>query len=366
MNRRRALACAASAALAFVVAAAAATRGWQRLPAAPIAPNEALTSVWTGKQMVVVRSDVARAKDGAIRSRMLVAAWYDPTTHTWRKLQPSGRPSDLGYESVWTGKEVLVWGQGSHEAFNPATNAWRTYPSSPLLSVHDAHGLVVWTGREMIGWGGGCCGDAFSDGVAYNPKTNKWRALPRGPLAGSQDPVGAWSGHELVIFVGNTNPDGKPWPARLARAAVYNPSTNAWRRLAKPPVNVSGATAVWDGRELLVVGAGNGTATYAFSPRANRWRALARMPSRRVQAADVWTGRELLVWGGTSREAPTRNGLAFDPRANRWSTFAAAPLSARAGATAVWTGHAMLVYGGSAPMKPSGTKYFTDGAAFTP
>ena len=108
-------------------------------------------------------------------------------------------------------------------AFNPLTNRWRQ-----LRRGHG--GLVVWTGRELIGWGGGCCGDAFSDGVAYNPSANRWRNLPRSPLAGSQSPLGAWAGRELFVFVGNLDPDGKPWPARLARAAAYNPATNTWRR----------------------------------------------------------------------------------------------------------------------------------------
>ena len=71
-------------------------------------------------------------------------------------------------------------------------------------------------------------GDAFSDGVAYNPAANTWRKLPRSPLGGSQHPTGAWTGHELVIFVSGLDPDGKRWPGRLARAAAYNPATNTW------------------------------------------------------------------------------------------------------------------------------------------
>ena len=28
-----------------------------------------------------------------------------------------------------------------------------------------------------------------------------------------------WDGHEVVFFVSGFDPDGKPWPARFARAA---------------------------------------------------------------------------------------------------------------------------------------------------
>jgi len=316
--------------------------------------------------MVVVGSDVQRAKDGAILKRTLVAASYDPKTRTWRELAPAGAPSDLGYSSVWTGREMLVWGQGSHLAYEPATDRWRTFPSSKLLSIHDAHGLVAWTGREMIGWGGGCCGDAFSDGVAYNPTTNAWRALPRSPLAGSQGPVGAWDGRELLVFVGNTDPDGRRWPARLARAAAYEPSTNTWRRLAPAPLEITGALPVWDGHELLVAGAGGGRALLAFDPKTNRWRRLAPMPGARAGGSAVWSARHLVVWGGRTGSSLPRTALVYDQRTNRWTTDAAAPVAGRQNASAVSTGRALIVFGGVRAARPSGNRYFTDGASFTP
>ena len=293
----KALAYAASAgvALAVTAAIAAATTApgaWQRLPAAPIAPNEALTSVWTGTQMLVFGDHVKRANDGAVLERAPVAASYDPRTHRWRKLAPPGSSGDLvGAASVWTGTEMLVWAQGVHEAYNPSTNSWRTFLSSGLLATHDAHGLVAWTGRELIGWGGGCCGDAFSDGVGFNRRTKRWRALPRGPLAGSQHPVGAWTGRELVILVGNTSPDGKPWPARLARAAAYSPTTNSWRRIAKPPLDLGGATTAWDGRELLAVSPRGATSAYAYEPATNRWSPNASAARRAIRAPSRFSSK---------------------------------------------------------------------------
>ena len=207
--------------LTLVVAAGVALPGgsWQRLPAAPVAIQAGQASVWTGSEMLAYGvSGVAR--DGNFLKAVNVADAYDPATHSWRRLaDPPGPREFLGnHKAVWTGKEMLIW---PSKAFDPKTNVWRSLPKAPT----DAGGLVVWTGRELIGWGGGCCGDAFSDGAAYRPATNTWRKLARSPLAGSQHPVGAWTGHELVIFVGGLNPDGKPWPRRLARAAAYNPAT---------------------------------------------------------------------------------------------------------------------------------------------
>lgn len=96
----------------------------------------------------------------------------------------------------------------------------------------------------MIGWGGGCRGDAFPDGAAYNPAANSWHTLARSPLAGSQSPQGAWTGRELIIFVGGTDPDGNAWPARLARAAAYSPATDTWRRIAPPHASSSSREAL--------------------------------------------------------------------------------------------------------------------------
>src|ERR671937_858036 len=260
---------------------------WRLLPKAPIVPNDGgLASVWTGRQMVVF-GRAATIKQGAHFNRVNVAAAYAPARKTGRRLDPPRpTPSFMDNSAVWTGKEMLVWGQGTRLGYNPRTNRWRRLPNSPLLSIHDGHGIVVWTGREMIGWGGGCCGDAFSDGVAYRPATNRWRALAPTPLAGAQHPIGAWTGRELILFVGNLNPDtGKPWPARLARAAAYNPATDTWRRIAPMPA-YHADNAVWDGRELLVVGGVAGRAAarvgLAYNPATNRWRRLPPMESGRI------------------------------------------------------------------------------------
>ena len=147
---------------------------WHRLAAAPIAPDfNYRTSVWTGTEMLVFGRDQPTALDSNgnpyATSRVNVAAAYNPRSDTWRSLDPPRTTTGfMNLSSVWTGKEMLVWGQGTREAFNPVTNTWRGLSGSRLLSIHEGFGAVVWTGRELIGWGGGCCGDAFSDGVAYS------------------------------------------------------------------------------------------------------------------------------------------------------------------------------------------------------
>jgi N-acetylneuraminic acid mutarotase len=336
---------------------------WHQLRPAQFAVPQAAASVWTGKQLVVF------GRTPATNPSRDVAEAYDPARNAWTRLTPpAGPPEPAGYQAVWTGKEMLVFGSSHSVAFNPAKRQWRV--------LHGAlpGGMTVWTGHEAIGWGGGCCGDAQSKGAAYNPKTDAFRKLARSPLAPSQTPLGVWTGREVVLLVSAFGPDGKPWPARLARVAAYDPTTNAWRRLAALPQTGTrfAATAIWDGHEVLVAGAGDkARSTFAYNPTTNSWRRLASLPAPRFGAVALWTGKRMLLWGGQNTTAPVglRDGVAYDPNTNRWTSIPAAPLRARSGSTVAWTGHALIVWGGEIGTPPGTSKPPTfprDGASFEP
>jgi hypothetical protein len=320
---------------------------WQKVPSAPTAVFGA--GVWSGKQLLVVGRKPFKP--------IAVAESYDPSAKAWRQLAaPPKLDSDfMCCKVVWTGKRLLAFGALSAAGFDPATNSWQS------LRGKLPGGIIVWTGQEAIGWGGGCCGDASADGAAYSPSTRSFRKLARSPLAPNQHPLGAWTGRELVLSVSGTDPEGKPYPARYARTAAYNPVTKSWRRLAPAPAH--GGAAVWDGRELVVVGAGaNGRTALALNPATNRWRVLAPSPAPAGGASAFWTGTRLLLWGG-------HRGYGYDPRANRWSPLPRAPMRSRDGSIVAWTGKALIVWGGEIGT-PAGTstppKFPLDGAAFTP
>ena len=346
-----------------------ATASWRRLPPAPLAFEAGQTSVWTGKQLIVAGLTGAGA-DGNLLDASEAALAYDPAKHSWQRL--AAPPKTEAYcrrTAVWTGSEMLVWGCGL-TAYDPAADQWRLLPPPP-----SGAGIVVWTGKEMLGWGGGCCGDALSRGEAFDPKTETWRPLAESPLAPNQQPLGAWTGRELVLFVsGISAVDGKQLPEGLARAAAYDPATDTWRRIEPLPERRAGATAVWDGKEILVVGgrtldgspAGVG---FAYNPATNRWRRIPAMETGRMQAAAAWTGSRLLVWGGElGREAliVSRTGSAFDPVASSWSPLPEAPIAGRLDPVSAWTGHELIVWGGLGVSDRRGPEHFSDGASFTP
>jgi hypothetical protein len=317
---------------------------WRLLPPAPIRIDGPSTSVWTGKQLILFGRRLVTAPDSNgvpyVVKSVEVAESYDPGSKTWKKLSPPPGPGyQPGYGAVWNGREMLVFGAFHSVAYDPATNTWRTLRKSA------GGGLVVWTGREAIGWGGGCCGDAFGNGLAYDPATDTYRELAPSPLAPSQGPVGAWTGRELVLFSSGFNPgEAKPFPADLARGAAYNPATDTWRRITPLPdsaLEPQGAAA-WDGHEVLVAGGGaSARAAFAYDPATNQRRALAPMPFGLRDARAFWTGRELVVWGGSE----TGRGAAYDPRADRWSALSPAPLRGFPHALA-WTGRSLIVGSG--------------------
>jgi hypothetical protein len=303
---------------------------WQTLPAAPIAIDTGWASAWTGKQLILF----GRGKAGdAVES-------YDPVSRTWKRLSPPAGPGyEPGYNAVWTGESALLFAPFRSRAYDPAVNTWKT------LRKWVGGGIVVWTGREAIGWGGGCCGDAFGNGLAYDPATDTFRELAPSPLAPSQGPVGAWTGRELVLFSSGFNPaEAKPFPTSFARGAAYNPVTDTWRRITPLPgsaLEPQGAAA-WDGHEVLVAGDGaSARAAFAYDPATNQRRKLATMPFGLLGARAFWTGERLLVWGGSE----TSRGLAYDPREDRWSVLPQAPLRGFAVALA-WTGQSLIVGSG--------------------
>jgi hypothetical protein len=213
----------------------------------------------------------------------------------------------------------------------------------------------VWTGRELLVWGGHSGQhDAVvrGDGAAYDPSRRSWRQLPPAPLTPRTGMAATWTGRELIIWGGYDHLSKPPGGLHVAGdGAAYDPVRQAWRRLPPAPLPAQAdATAVWTGREVLVLGGQLAsptdghmvdTAGAAYDPARNRWRRLAPSPRPRGSPLAqhlVWTGTRLLVWSGWRQtlrsdavtltngergtEIETLDGVdlwAYDPAADRWT-----------------------------------------------
>jgi hypothetical protein len=246
---------------------------------------------------------------------------------------------------VWGGRNRLNVLPGG-EAYNPASDAWRSLSDVGAPSPRDRH-TAVWTGTEMIIWGGSSPG-----GARYDPATDTWAPISSvGAPLDVQSHTAVWTGSEMLIWGGTLGASG----------AAYNPATDTWRPL--PPAAIpprSSHTAVWTGSEMLIWGglAADGSTPLgdgaSYNPVTDTWRVLPadRAPRPRMLHPAVWTGTEMLIWGGLG-QAPAGNpsthladGAAYNPATTTWRPLPAAPIEGRVNHTAVWTGDQMLVWGG--------------------
>ena len=124
----------------------AASGEWQPIAASPLSPRDAVASVWTGKEMLIVGgttlgpcNDTGTADCAGPARDDVVAdgAAYDPSTDTWRTIAPA--PSAFyGGHATWTGNSMVVLVprvSGVQSAatlvYKPTSDAWRTLDPPP-------------------------------------------------------------------------------------------------------------------------------------------------------------------------------------------------------------------------------------------
>ena len=304
--------------------------GWTRLPAPPASVGAHAVSVWTGRELVYWGGETYAGSGDE-------GAAYDPAARNWDALPPAPLDRRASPAAVWTGTEVLIWG-GAYEsdgaAFDPTSGSWRMLPAAPLAARVPA--AYAWTGREMLVWGDAHRGAEAVDGAAYDPARDAWRSLPPAPLALNQA-TAVWSGKEMIV-VGSLLDTSNWSEAEHASAIAYDPRRNSWRTLPPYPLSPQASTAVWTGRELIAwdyeLRAG------AYDPTRDAWRELPDLPLRFYECypqsavvADV-----VLAWH-------CGQAAAFDPASDTWRVLRRAPTEiygppVSAGAVALFAGAA--------------------------
>lgn len=311
-------------------------------------------AVWTGTEMIVWGGDSALPPGTGTRD----GGRYDPSTDTWRSMSTIGAPISYGRDTraVWTGSEMIVFGDARAKRYAPATDTWQPVSAIGALPSR-RNSTMVWTGSEVVTWGGWTYDSGLNetvylgDGARYNPATDTWALLPEeGAPSPRSHHSAVWTGEEMIIWGGNRTEPFQP-VTLLGDGARYNPSTNLWR-----PMSSVGApsgrylhTAVWTGTEMIIWGGFsteylNSGAKY--NPITDTWTPLPAQhaPGARAAHTAIWTGSEMLIWGGS---VDSNLGGSYDPRSDRWSTLPAtgAP-GPRSEHSAVWSGSEMLVWGG--------------------
>ena len=267
--------------------------------------RHALSALVAAAVVLTIIASVLVATRGSESSRP--ASAKDFVHGTWRALA-AGPATGIGHATtIWTGKELIVWGRSSSgeqvvppepSAYNPRTDEWRRL--DPPVSVSIA---PVWTGRELIVWAGlGPTDFGFrgsSPGAAYNPTTDKWHRIATAPLEPAVGSTAVWTGREVVVLVGGG--------MSATAAAAYDPRTNTWRRLPDLPRSLDGGgTAVaWDGSEVVLAwGSCCDAAAFAYSPQQDAWREIAPPPPAVSNGGLVRTKHGLIGVGFASGPDP--------------------------------------------------------------
>ena len=242
--------------------------GWTELPPPPQVRDAAAT-VWTGDELLYWGGTGRGADDEQAYADGFA---FDPATRAWQRI-PAAPFAGAAAGATWTGTEVLFSVDSSLVpvlAYRPATRTWTRLPESPHAPSWG--GTSLWTGRELVVWGGGPPGaSTTAEGAAYDPATGTWRKLPDAPV-GLNLVDAAWDGSEMIL-VGALLDRGNRATTWTARAMAYDPAIDAWRTLPDPPISPqTSAVSFVDGRIVAWDSYVPGAAEYVAAE--NRWRSL--------------------------------------------------------------------------------------------
>ena len=197
---------------------------WDQIAPSPLTGRSWAAGVWTGSEAVVWGGADGHALDDGVLSD---GAAYDPITDTWRSIAHAPISTPI-LDSVWTGTEMLVFGQGASAAYDPVTDAWRTIPDPPV-DLSQAH--AVWTGRDAVLFGAYLSSSDNAPrtqtavGAAYDPSSMSWRSLPASDLD-PQATTAVWDGAHVVAL------------DYLLGASQFDPyGVQTWTRLPRMPFN---------------------------------------------------------------------------------------------------------------------------------
>ena len=253
------------------------------------------------------------------------------------------------------------------EAYDPATNAWRTLPDMPtartaLAAFVDKEGDVYAVG----GTPSGLSGSALAVLEIYRAAQAHWEQGP--PMHTNRYSPAYATGSDGRFYVfGGYNSDF------IAKSEAFDPVARTWRAIAPLPVALSGHSAVTadDGR-ILVVGGWDGRYSnrkiFVYDPTTDAWDSLPHTleTSRTDFGAAMVDNRLYLVGGAGGPEVDTLGPVdVLDLGTGAWTSRAAIPLPRRGLAVTVGRAPHALIFaiGGEDSMF---TNYYDTLQGFSP
>jgi hypothetical protein len=230
----------------------AASPDWTFLPSDSLSPRWPLVTAWTGEEIVVFGGEVIGGGDA-----FQDGAAFNVSTQEWRSIPPGPFALDNEEEWVWTGDELIIWGQGRAMAWNPLTNSWRLMDDWPLNGgfYQDA----VWTGSQIID---------VAQGLAVDPGSGASTPIADPPHLGGRS-TAVWTGTHAVIVTGEGS---------------YNAATDTWVDMP----GLSGLTDLATSGTAVngkVVAGDYELRAATYDPESNSWTELPDIPLRFFECA---------------------------------------------------------------------------------
>jgi hypothetical protein len=147
-----------------------------------------------------------------------------------------------------------------------------------LLAGAAAAAVSVAVGGSLVGTGRVAVGPSHGQGA--------WRELPAPPLSPRADAVSVWTGREVIVLGGDSDPcppnaDCQSAPRELRDGAAYDPATGAWRAIPPSPVPVGPGDRLVaaDGVAVLRHWRPHGSSWFTYEPDHNRWSRIGGVPT---------------------------------------------------------------------------------------
>jgi hypothetical protein len=171
----------------------------------------------------------------------------------------------------------------------------------------------------LIVWGNASRRSEDASGAAYDAQANRWRELPPAPVALNLASA-VWTGREVVVVGSRLNGSNRA-AADGVRGAAYDPASDRWRLIRPYPLSPQASTAARAGGEILVWDYELNAARY--DPAADRWRRAPRLPLRPMECYPTSgrLGRRVLAWYcgiGATYDGRTRTWRPIPRRRAAW------------------------------------------------
>src|ERR1700687_2502201 len=172
---------------------------------------------------------------------------YDPSTNGWSDAAPMLTPHASHTAALLPdGKVLIASGRSSEgdtmeaETYDPATNVW-SKAGNLAVARTSATAVVLASGKVLVIGGNGTTNPGAE---LYDPGTNSWLQLPTS--ATHHVVVVGPMGDGTVLVLG----DLSKW--RYQFFAQYDPMSNTWHPIGRPPISFASAVLLRNGKVLFV------------------------------------------------------------------------------------------------------------------